>query len=163
MLPDWLSAPLTLNGTLSQDYEKLYRVFQTDLFHQSLEVEGIPIIINPALDPDMPQYERGFTHLVTREDASGLRSIDHERATRLHWVAPLITHYKDPAVRSFWSPSPRRGERLYIWLYEHDYVLVLNWTSSSQNRKILLTAYHVDRHRRVQFQRYYENATRILS
>lgn len=162
MLPDWLLPPLSLNGTLTQDYETLYEVFQNDLFNQALEIEGIPIIVSPALDPDMPQYEQGFTHLITREDDTGLRVIDRERATRLHWIAPIIANYKDSAVRSFWAPSPRRGERLYIWLHEHDYVLILNWTSNSHNRKILLTAYHIDHHRRRQFQRYYDNASRIL-
>lgn len=144
------------------DYAKLYEVFQKDIFQAGLSIDGFPIIVNPAADPLMPQYERGFTHLVTREDDTGLRTIDYDRACKLHWVPLVIANHKEPEVRSFWYQTPR-GETLYLWLHELDHVIILRWTSKSKQRKILLSAYNVDQYKRRYFERLYKNASRILA
>ncbi|MFZ2126051.1 MAG: hypothetical protein WAV04_00885 [Candidatus Microsaccharimonas sp.] len=162
MRPDWLPAPLTFGNSLDDDYTRLHKLFRDDIVGARLTIDGFPIIVNTAPDKLMPQYEQGFTHLVTRtDDTLGMRIIDYPRAEKLHWIPAIINNYTEPEVHSFWVATPK-GETLYLWLHEHDHILVLRWTSKSKNRKILLTSYAVDHHNRRYYQRLLDTATRIL-
>lgn len=166
MTPDWLPAKLSLNGSLDEVYSRLNGHYLSEIAGKVVEVEGIPVIYNDTLDPEMPMYTRGFTHLVTREVNQGLRSYDPDRAEKLSWVVPILENYKDPCINCFWFETPRGAvleESLAIWYEEGDYVLILRWVSIALAEKILITAHHVDSGNRSYWQRKMRRATsRIL-
>lgn len=156
MQPEWLPRKVNLNGTLESDYRNLNDIYLNDIVGELLEVEGVPVRYDGALDLAYPPYTKGFTHLVTREIKSRhsklkLRVFDHKRAEKLNWVAPILRNYKNPCVSCFWFDFPRGmviEKRLAVWLEEWDYILILRWASVAQHEKILLTAYHVDGEKR---------------
>lgn len=161
MTPDWLPSELTLNGTIDEDYAQLYAVFQQELASSDLEIEDVPIIIDLHPDRSMPKFPAGFMHMITRDDGTGVRTIDYARATKLCWVSAIIRYYKEPEVYAFWRQGPR-VESLYLWLEGLDYVVILKWTNRHKQKHIIVTAHSVDPHRRRDYQRYYAEATRIL-
>jgi hypothetical protein len=152
MRPDWLPPPLTFSGpSPTQDYVRLHDIYQNEILATQLQIESIPVVLNNVSDPSFVPYTYGFTHLITRDDGTGFRGIDYDRACKLNWVVPIIQHYRDPAVSCFWYDHPR-GETLALWLEDHDYILILRWLSGTRTEKILITSYSVD----VRNRRYYQ-------
>lgn len=91
------------------------------------------------------KYEEAFRHLITRDDAEHGRIPDFRRAERLPWCAPVLTHSGDPSVTSWRYWEGTRGVRQYLWLYQHDYVVVLEPRPHRGGIVLfLVTAYHVD-------------------
>lgn len=162
MYPEWLPAPLQLNGaSVDDDYRTLNEVFNSSILGANLKIEGVTIIVNADPDREMPQYAGGLMHLVTRKNGSGQRVIDYERAKKLHWIPAIITNYQKSDVKSFWHNSPK-GEVLYLWLHEHDHMVVLKWTSRARRRKIIVTSFCIDSFNRDYYERLYTQAVRIL-
>lgn len=162
--PRWLPPELKLHGArVEDDYSTLYAVFSAELMSGVLDIEGCPVTVDTSKDTHLTQYERGFTHLVTRDNGAGLRAIDYDRACRISWIKPVIENHKEPEVYAFWHMSPK-GPALYLWLFDYDFVVILKPMRGSRSGKnIIVTAYSVDSHRRRDLQRRYGNATRILS
>lgn len=166
MTPDWLPPQLILNGRLpSDDYATLHTIFQNEISLAGLEIQGSPVWVDRTPDRSLPQYEMGFTHLVTRDDGMGMRTIDYARAKKLSWVKPVIENYDTPEVYSFWH-STNNNDTLYLWLYDHDFVIILRKLRSRagirSNAQIIVTSYNVDPNKRFDLQRRYGRATLIL-
>lgn len=163
MSPDWLPPKLSLRGTsVTEDYAVLHDIFARDLLGASLAVDGFTVLVDTGMDNVMPEFERGFMHLVTKEDGSGTRTIDYNRACKICWVRPVIENYMDPEVYSFWYQGPRE-QSLYLWLADHDFVVILRWYGGrGERKKIIVTAFHVDASYRRSLTRKYGNAQRIL-
>jgi len=94
--------------------------------------------------PDGCNKEEGFWHVVSRIDrVSGERLIDYLRAERLPWARPTMERSERAEIKVFDYDHGIKdiGVRRYIWLDEHDYVLILQ-----KKKKTLfwITAYHVD-------------------
>jgi hypothetical protein len=156
--------PISLQGaSVDEDYATLYAIFTRDILAQPLQVDGFPVALDTGIDPYLTPYERGFAHLVTRANSSGIRLIDYARASKLCWVRPVIDNYTDPAVRSFWYAHSKE-EVLYLWLHEYDFVVILKWmgAQSKRTRKVLVTAYDIDPSNRIMWERRYRNAARVL-
>ena len=163
MYPDWLPAQVTLSGSsINDDYDTLYEIFKRDVLESELVIDGYPVTVDTGKDDYLPQFERGFTHIVTCNDGAGGRTIDYDRAKKITWVKAVITNYQAPEVYSFWCKAPR-GEVLYLWLADHDFVVILKWMgAANEQTKIIVTAFHVDSSRKRHFQRLYGSATRVL-
>lgn len=161
MYPDWLPDPIVLNGTLAEDYDRLHDIFLEQIVGANLSIEDVDIIVDTHPDREMSQYEAGFMHLVTRSDGYGLRTIDYVRATKLVWIPSVIANYKQPEVYSFWYDTPK-GETLCLWMPDYDYSIVMRWTNKKRKKKIIVTAYAIDKYNRKSFQNYYARATRVL-
>ena len=163
MLPNWLDRELPLNGTLDEVYKYLHRIFIRDLGNLSgITVDGKGVCIDMGRDNDMPQYERAFMHFITRT-CGDIRSIDFERARKLHWVRRVLEHYTEPEVAAFWHIGPK-GPVLYLWLEDYDFVLILKDQKGKRHRnlRIMVTAYSVDSEYRRILQRRLGCASKIL-
>lgn len=145
MLPDWLDPELPLKGTLDENYSCLYEIFVRDLSNlEGIIVDGKSVCIDMGKDEAMPKYERSFLHFVTRTRGD-IRSIDFDRARKLHWVRKVLEHYTAPEVTAFWHLGPQCPV-LYLWLEEHDFILILKDQRSRayKDSRIMVTAYSVD-------------------
>lgn len=163
MTPDWLPSPLVLNSpSVADDYDKLYAVFKRDILEVQLSIDGFPVTVDTSLDTYLPQFERGFTHIVTCDDGSGGRKIDYSRASKITWLRPIIDNYTEPEVYSFWYNAPSE-EVLYLWLADHDFIVILKWMrAASERTKIIVSAFHVQSYNKRYYQRLYGNSSRVL-
>lgn len=166
MIPDWLPAEIDLGGSdVSADYAKLHAIYSQDFDGRSpLFIEGHEVVVSTTVDPHYVEaYTYGFTHLVTCGDDT--RSIDYPRAKKLPWVRAVIQNYSNPEVKAFWATNSR-GESLFLWLYDYDFVVILKKLDSLMHvnsaQRILVTAYNVYPTKRAYFERLYDTATCIL-
>ncbi len=142
--PSWLP-PLTLvNGPREDAITHLYRIFSEDFKRTGCELLGVPVQCDLRVLPG-ELYEEGFWHLVSREDRrTGRRNFDSCRAQRLSWCKSLIAHANDSSVRN-WDDRVNRRVRTYLWLEEHDYVVVLERGTRRRGEiAVLITAYCVE-------------------
>ena len=167
MMPVWLPRELVLNGPRVQDdYKKLYGVFYRYFVARGLPtVDGDLVIYNTTPNPnyDDERFVYGFTHLVTKDADSegGVRSIDYFRAERLPWVRAIIDNYEQEEVRAFWARGVDGKVKLYLWLFDYDFVVIMERIGDG-SRNMMLTAYRVYSNRRRHFQRLYEHAVKVL-
>lgn len=157
--PEWLPPQLLLNGArIDDDYAILHKVYSIEISHGLLSIEGFPVWVDRTIDQFLPQYNRGFTHLVTRDDGSGQRIIDYDRARKLNWVKPVIENYQQPEIHAFWCRGSR-NDTLYLWLYDYDFVVIMRKMRARQMQaRIIVTSFSVDPHRRKDLQRRFAGA-----
>lgn len=167
MYPEWLPPVLVISGSdVRRDYQILHEIYTRDFINGStIIVEGDEVVVDHTLDPaTRGEYTRGFTHLVTMGDDQ--RAIDYSRAPKLPWVRAVLENYKEPEVTAFWAPHTR-GRTLYLWLSEHNFVIVLRKMQSNRerrnNKKIIVTAYHVHPYGRKDLQRQLGRSDGIIS
>ncbi len=168
MRPEWLDPPLDVNGlNINQTYDYLYSVYNQTLSDiDNIVVDGKHVSIDRSKSEEDPEYERAFIHFITRKRGEGrkaIRSYDEERARKIHWIKPLLLHYRDGAVKSFWAKGPKENS-LYIWLEEFDYLLVLKDVKSARYNgfRMVITAYSVDSETKQSLYKKYRNAISIL-
>lgn len=99
--------------------------------------------------------------MITR--GNGLRVMDYDRANKLPWVRAILDNYKQPEVIAFWAENIK-GDRLYLWLEEHDFVVILSplvgKSASLSSESIIVTAYSIDSYRN--FSKIRDKAIRFL-
>ncbi len=90
--------------------------------------------------------EEGFWHITTQKDAStGERLPDLQRSRRLTWIRPIIEHCDSPLVRCFDYADGKGRVRSYLWLFDHDFVVVLQKQDRGHTKIArLITAYYID-------------------
>lgn len=164
MYPDWLPSPLNLRGSYDEDIRELLQVFNRDFINSDNPVvDGCRVIVNNKLDTSWQnlQLTYGFTHMITR--GNDLRIIDYDRANKLPWVRAILDNYKQPEVIAFWAEHIK-GDRLYLWLEEHDFVVILSplvsKSTSLNSKSIIVTAYSIDSYRN--FNKIRDRAKRFL-
>lgn len=142
--PEWLPPLARVSGDWALVVQALYAVFETDF------TRGRPRVLGCAVWWDQrvltgERYEEAFWHLITRDDPEHGRIPDFPRAERLPWCAPVLTHSGDPSVTTWKYQEGSRRVRQYVWLHQHDYVVVLEPRPRRGGTVLfLVTAYHVD-------------------
>lgn len=138
--PSFLPARASTDGEWFAVCAALYAVYERDLCKR-LQHQGVPVLRDTRILPDGDGKEEGFWHLITAEDRSiGDRLFDPERACRLPWVGPLVVSPARSEVVVFDYEEGKRQLRRYIWLKEHDFVVILEHRGK---RLFLVTAFHV--------------------
>lgn len=164
MQPDWLPKKLEIKGmSVEQNYKDLHAIFERDLLNlDKIIVDGKSVCIDMGKDKVYTGYERGFLHFVTRKNGKQ-RIIDFERAERLNWVLPVLTHYLEPEVSAFYYIGPK-DEALYLWLKDFDFLIILKDQKSQKYKdsRIMVTSYHVDSSYRRRLQERLNNASKII-
>lgn len=155
-VPDWLPEIIPFDGDWDDYLRQLYAIFESDFKNTSLQHAGRRVWYDSRSgDDDRHSFEEGFWHLTTKDEIINdharrtkrkERVPDFRRAERLTWCRAVIQHASDPAVLC-WTYEEEFGQvREYLWLKEHDYVVILRpW----QTRKfgavwMITTAYHLD-------------------
>lgn len=104
--------------------EVLFTVYERTLAKSSLTFRGLNVGCRRY--PESREKHYGFWHLIQEGWPEDERTPDLERCRRLLWISWVITHAdQDPAIRVF--PQTRRfGENPWaLWLFEHDYAVIL--------------------------------------
>ncbi|AOK53438.1 RlfB protein [Burkholderia stagnalis] len=154
-----------VDATQLMDY--LYNIFCRDFVSNRTHLNGT-IWIDPRSHRKDDGKEASFWHLTTRtqkyQKKEGPRYVmvtdrlpDFRRSERLEWVRLIIQGHNDPRVRCFYhqETNEKRDIRLYMWAYEHDFVVILQ--KLGRTSSFLVTSFYVDHDRkRADYERRYE-------
>ena len=141
---NWLPNTLNLNGAWEDVLKILFAVFHDDFIDNRKYLESCPVWWDRR-KIDSP-YDEGFWHLISRkDDQTGERIPDFDRAKKLPWCGPSIENCYDPNIKYF-DYAESRGVNTYIWLESHEYVIILKYSELRNGKKVyfLKTAYHID-------------------
>jgi hypothetical protein len=129
-----------VDGVWQQVLENLHEIFQHDFVAAQLTCGELPVKWDTNI-LSRDNFCEGFWHLISQTDGTGGRIFDPRRAERLAWVAALIMHSTDPSVKC-WEYLEASGRvRIYIWLEDLDYVVILEKQNTVAR---LVTAFYVD-------------------
>jgi len=151
-----LSAPLEL-GKIEADkiIDALYVIFHRDFIANKTYLAKI-IYIDPRRKNKDDGKERDFWHLTTREIKEKIwvnnkavwevvdRVPDFARSERLEWVKQILTNHNHDCIKMFYhkETNKNRSIRLYLWAYEHDFVVILQKLGRSSS--FLVTSFYID-------------------
>ncbi len=132
-------------GSSDQIIARLYQVFSRDFKDAGCMLRGLPVRWDGRC-PYGQLYEEGFWHLISCVNKkTRQRELDTRRAERLSWCKPLITHADELAVTTWDYLEGNRRIRTYLWLQEHDYVVILEKRNTRRGEvAFLVTAYYVE-------------------
>jgi len=151
-----LSEPINLNkipATEIIDY--LYSIFHRDFVANKTYLANA-IYINPRSHLKDEGKELDFWHLTSREEKETVwenkrkiikvigRYPDFDRASRLEWVKQILTSHNHQSIKLFYhrETNKKRNIRLYLWAYEHDFVVILQKLGRSDS--FLVTSFYID-------------------
>ncbi len=136
-LPEELELPL---GWSEDSIGKIYEKFYNDFVCGSVTYSGKPVKVSMKKGPkDMLNV---FWHIITKEDKkSGDRLVDFARLKRIFWIKEIILNPDHPDVLN-WEYEEKPGKiRVYLWVKERDYVVVLE---KKTNSYFLVTAFNIE-------------------
>lgn len=119
-----------------------YDVFKRDFIKTKLYLAQ-KIYINPQIHKKQNGKEKIFWHITTRENArSKQREFDEQRASRIGWIKEIIDNYTHQEIKMFYHRE-KRDIRLYLWLYNYDFVVILQKLGKSSS--FLVTSFYIDK------------------
>jgi hypothetical protein len=138
--PVWLPAMFNVHPWTEKTFDELYEIFLEDFIEDTASYSGRAVCFSGKMDHGK---ECIFWHLTCREySANRGRFADLRRSERLPWARPTIDHNAAPEVRA-WDYLEGKGNiRTYVWLKDHDYVLIME--KYSDNEILLVTAFWVE-------------------
>lgn len=127
------------------------------------------IYIDPIPFEQEDGYEKTFWHLTTRKTEYFKkigkrhtkvkeRLMDYARAERLDWVKKIIENIDEDIIKVFYHIESDGKEelRLYLWLHEQDFVVILQKLGKSSS--YLVTSFYIDvDKKKTVYQRRYED------
>lgn len=148
MMPDypkWLPFIVSVDGLWEDILKRLYAIFEQDFKKTKRMLWKMEVWWDRTIRKEVG-YEEGFLHLIEREELStGERLFDPRRAERLPWCGPTISNVDDVAVKAWYWLSAKRRMRVYLWLENFDYVIVLEKKQLRiRDVAFLVTAFYVD-------------------
>ena len=95
------------------------------------------------------EIEESFWHIISRKNGN-LRLFDEQRAKRIQWVKRIINDYDKPHIKMFYFYESDARIRLYLWLYKHDFVVILEKIITKNNTAFIVTSFYIDNDRKRQ-------------
>jgi len=140
-LPNWLPELLQVSPWRDGTDDMLYSIFERDFKGAQLRLDGQRV--HYFMDVESDGREAIFWHLIQREDRdTGGRIPDFDRCARLAWPAAIISNANQVEVTK-WDYKESSGHvNTYLWLKEHDYVVILRKYDNGTRR--FVTAHCVD-------------------
>ncbi len=121
--------------------ELAYQQFKQDFLDTPLYLAN-SLYIDPLQPPGRPnQKEQIFWHLIIRENKEHRRVFDPKRACRIGWIRQIILDYEKPHVKLFYYQDKKI--RLYLWLYDFDFVVILQ-KSHKIETAFIVTGFYID-------------------
>jgi hypothetical protein len=153
----------------SEIFDYLYESYFVEDFITRKTYLNSNIYINPQSHKREDEKELAFWHLTTREieytkkEGNKFvkykeRVLDINRADRLEWVKKIIENHSLPEIKCFYKKETKAKKpiRLYLWLYEKDFVVILQKLGASSS--FLVTSFYIDHEdKKDDYQAYYEN------
>ena len=144
-IPNFLPEILKLKGSWDEIIKLLYSIFEKDFKITKTRHCGLNIIYDSRILKDGDGKEEGFWHVISKFDSqTNERLIDYRRAERLPWAKPIMESEKceELIIFDYDHGNARKGIRRYIWLKNHDYVIVLR---NKVKFFFWITAFYIDK------------------
>lgn len=107
--------------------EVIYEIFCAEVANARLAYQGLPIKCRYHEPYDGKHFS--FWHMISNGFVEEDRTPDFERCARIRWISFLICHADDPNFVRVWEQERKtkhgRKKRVVLWLYNHDYVVIL--------------------------------------
>ena len=141
-VPAWLPPFLPFDGDWPVFVRALYIVFEKDFKRRWPRFRTCPVWHDRRVFDD--GREEGFWHLITRDQMvynpqtrrnEKQRLPELDRAGRLPWAKPIIENETAAEMLAWdFDETTKRGiaVRTYVWLKDHDYVVVLERLQKSK-------------------------------
>src|ERR1039458_3967837 len=156
--PAWLPPFIPFGGDWNVFVRALYIIFERDFKNHWPRFRTFPVWHDRRVDPtDNYGFEEGFWHLVTRDQLVYDRQTrrnekerlpDLDRAGRLPWAKPIIEHETAIEILAWdFDEATKWGTtvRTYVWLKNHDYVVILERQQKQRGDIFMLvTSFYVD-------------------
>lgn len=151
-----LTLPLALDRIdATKIIDTLYDIFHRDFIAEKTYLAQL-IYIDPRRHMKDEGKELDFWHLTTREVKEKVwennrcvwkvldRYPDFARASRLEWVKQILTNHDHDCIKMFYhkETNKKRDIRLYLWAYEHDFVVILQ--KLGRSKSFLVTSFYID-------------------
>lgn len=89
------------------------------------------------------QIEEICWHIISRKNKNS-RYFDEERAKRIQWIRHIINDYNKPHIKIFYFYESDGRIRLYLWLYQHDFVVILEKITTKNDTAFIVTSFYID-------------------
>lgn len=155
---------------ISELFEVLYKYFCEDFLYTKTYLNK-NIYINPRTykKDKETNKEIDFWHLTTKDIIYAKkignkivkikeRLPDYRRAERLRWIKNIIENHTIEDIKLFYhqETNEKRDIRLYLWLEDYDFVVILQKLGKSSS--FLVTSFYIDRDgKRNEYTRRYNN------
>ncbi len=146
---------INLEKSLIDIYEELYSIFH-DHFIKSRVYLAKSIYVNPGYHGKKNGKENIFWHIVTRtNNKTKEREFDTQRASRIHWIKPIIENYNNHEIKLFYADYNKKI-RLFLWAEDYDFVVILQKLGNNYS-SYLVTSFYIEEWKKKKFQKMYEN------
>lgn len=154
--PTWLPSMASVSPWKEDTFDVLYRIFVRDFVNSKPKYQGFDVWCFPEVEDGKIKV---FWHLTSREDKeSHERMPDLRRAERLPWARPVIEHPLDPEVLAWDYEEGNKDIHSYVWLKDHDYVVIMK--KYRDGRRRIITAHWIEYdHKRKDLLRKYNQKT----
>ena len=153
---------------VTEFFDVLYEYFCEDFIDVKTYLNK-SIYINPKSHKKDDGKELVFWHLTTRETkvqkkvgnrwiVEKERLTDYRRAERLLWIKLIIENHFIDDIKMFYHKETniKKDIRLYLWLEEYDFVVILQKLGKSSS--YLVTSFYIDRDgKRKEYKKRYNN------
>lgn len=135
--PDFLPLPLASIEDYAAFIELAYSVFEKDFVLEPTFMNGVKIVHDTTIENGKTKT---FWHLISEDEpVTGNRLYNYDRISRVPWIKPIIINNLDISIKC-WETMRGKHCRICLWLFEHDYIVVLN---KNKENYFLITAYFV--------------------
>ena len=101
--------------------------------------------------------QEAFWHIISRKNGKN-RIFDEQRAKRISWIKYIIIDYNKKHIKLFYYCEDNHKIRLYLWLYQYDFVVILEKIQKQDNMAFIITSFYVDNEKkRKSFEKKYKN------
>ncbi len=143
-----LDDTLTDEPTKEQLFQ-LYGIYMNDFVKNILNLDGFKVLVNKnqvnnskVYDVKLLKKQETFCHIITRkDDKTGRRYINAERANKIHWIRPILENCSDPRIKYFERRNPDYEYCKYYWFKEKSYIVILK---EIKENVMLVTGFCVD-------------------
>ena len=142
--PSWLPEMVSVNGDWASILTRLYSVFHADFVTSTPRLKGLDVWHDRRKLED--NIEEGFWHITHVFDRRvQQRVFDPRRSERIPWCRPTMENEPQAEVQC-WDYREGKGNiRTYVWLKDHDYIVVLERKSMRRGDVyMLITAFYVE-------------------
>jgi hypothetical protein len=149
---DDLSADCPTNEQITEMYE----VFLNDIVRNPIMIKGVPLSSNrnKSNHPICRGKSQGFEHVITRKNEhSGKRHFDKERANKIHWIKPVIENVTNSRIKYYEQVNDKGKNQLFYWFKEKKFIAIVREINPDL---MLITSYSVDAGNEYQFKKGYE-------
>lgn len=145
---------LDLDGPTHAQLKEMYSVYKKEICTIKFKDESIIVNSKRSKHYLCRGMDQTFEHIITRKNNhSGKRDFDPQRANRIHWIKPIIENFNKAEINFFEEKNDKGQLQYFFHYYDRDFIVILR---DLPNGRILITSYYIDNYNRNYYKRKYD-------